>query len=387
MENKKIKLVYIIDSLRGGGVNVCLRERLNFLANHTNFELIVISEITNNKIMVSEFDKKVKFYNLALETVKPKTKIPVIGYFMLNHEIKKKYNQLFKEIQPDIITVFNLEAHYKDIVPFIKTKAKKVLEFHGSYLGSTQASKYKKTKTKKRLRPTDWFKTPSKKLHNLYDYATILTKEDSKDRDYLKIPKIQIFNSVNLNQQVIPFKERENKIIGIGRLSDDKNFDDLIKAINLIKDEFNGWRVEIYGNGNMKSSLLQLIDDLRLENIVSLKGHSFNISEIYNSSKILVSTSLTEGMPLNLLEAKGFKIPIIAYNCKCGPKEIISNGVNGYLIDFNIQHLADKILELTSNQEKLESFSSHTWDDIQKFDENIIMNQWIEFYTVIVNKQ
>lgn len=68
-------------------------------------------------------------------------------------------------------------------------------------------------------------------------------------------------------------------------------------------------------------------------------------------------------------------------------KEIIKDGVNGYLIDFSVEQLAEKILELTSDSEKLESFSSHTWDDIQKFDENTIMNQWIDFYNEIVNKQ
>jgi glycosyltransferase involved in cell wall biosynthesis len=85
-----------------------------------------------------------------------------------------------------------------------------------------------------------------------------------------------------------------------------------------------------------------------------------------------------------MVEALSYKIPVIAYNCKCGPKEIVKDGVNGYLIDFSVQELAQRILELTSDSEKLESFSSHCYDEIDRFDFKKIMNQWIEFYESVV---
>ena len=104
------------------------------------------------------------------------------------------------------------------------------------------------------------------------------------------------------------------------------------------------------------------------------------MDEVYNNSKLLISTSFSEGFGRTLTEALSFKIPVISYDCKCGPKEIIKDGVNGYLIDFDVKLLADKILYLTLKPDKLLEFSNNAWIDIDKFAFENIMKQWINLY-------
>ena len=67
----------------------------------------------------------------------------------------------------------------------------------------------------------------------------------------------------------------------------------------------------------------------------------------YKKSKIYVMTSRYEGMPLVLLEAKAYKLPIISFDIDCGPSEEVIDKKNGYLIKpFDIDEMADKIKEL-----------------------------------------
>jgi len=104
---------------------------------------------------------------------------------------------------------------------------------------------------------------------------------------------------------------------------------------------------------------------------------------VYNDAKLLVSTSLTEGFGRTLIEALFYKIPVISYNCKCGPKEILRDNVNGFLIDFSPEQLSTKLVELTNNAELLQSFSDNTSLDLARFDFVTNMKQWEEIYLSI----
>ena len=90
-------------------------------------------------------------------------------------------------------------------------------------------------------------------------------------------------------------------------------------------------------------------------------------------------TSRYEGFPLVLLEAKSALLPIVSFECKTGPKELINDNVNGFLIEcFNTQNMADKIIKLIENTTKRKEFSNHSLDDIQEFEYGFVINKWVE---------
>jgi len=381
---KKIKLLFVVLGLNKEAISFLLVNRINQLIKTGNYEIFVISEYNNNEDLIRELNKSVTVITLNISNLLLKKQIPIIGYFYLKQKIKKLYQEKFDEINPNIIIGINLESFYKELIPFVRTNAKKIIEFHGTFkLSESKSRKRKSTNLKSKIHPSNLFRIPETKLHNLYDLATVLTKENLQDRSYLKIPVTQIYNPAPFVNKIQNFSERENQIIAVGRIVPDKNFIDLVEAINLIKDQIKNWKVHIYGT-KFNSEPIQLkINEYSLEDQIVLKGFSNDMPSVYNNSKILVSTSLNEGLPMNLIEALTYKVPVIAYNCKCGPKEIIKDRVNGYLIDFSVEQLAEKILELTSNPEKLQEFSNHCHDDIDRFDFEKIMKQWDEFYQSI----
>lgn len=370
-----MKLLFVLKRIGlGGGIPTIILNRLNYLSEHTDYEIHVVTELKSNEVSLSKYNSKVKFHVLDLTTILNKKRLPLFGYFSLIKDVKVKYQEFIDSLQPDIITTFN-HGYNTDIIPFIKTPAIKIVELHGSY---ASIDKLKKADIKKSV--IDIFRKNFKTKQNQYDYAVCISKEDALDRTYLEIDKKVIYNSFTIPEKVSDFKKRNNRIVSAGTLTHNKNFGDLIKAAHLIKDKLKGWEIEIYGEGEQSEFLYDLINEYSLNEIVSLKGFSHNLSDVYDNSKLLISTSLSEGFGMTILEALSYKVPVISYDCKCGPKEIVKDKVNGFLIDFDYRILARKIEELVVNENLLNEFSNNTLLSLEKFYPEKIMNEWVSFY-------
>ena len=90
-------------------------------------------------------------------------------------------------------------------------------------------------------------------------------------------------------------------------------------------------------------------------------------------------TSRFEGLPMTLIEAQSFGLPIISYDIKTGPKDIINNSEDGYLIENDNANLfVSKFLELSKNKEKIQEFSQKAYENSKRFKLDNIINKWKE---------
>lgn len=82
-----------------------------------------------------------------------------------------------------------------------------------------------------------------------------------------------------------------------------------------------------------------------------------------------------------LLEAMSYGLPIISYDCKCGPKDLINNGLNGFLVpESNIEELANAIMKLISNRDMMIEMGRNAKVESQKYEREIIMQKWIDLF-------
>ncbi len=387
-----MKLLFVHVKLGLGGIALTTFHKMNYLAENTDFEIHYLSEKKNDVEVEVKLHKRIQVHCLDFEKVyqKKEYRLFFIDSLLLRKKAINLLQSFIDKIQPDVITSLDDRTPRK-LIPFIETSAIKVLEFRDTIYRKGVNRKLRNqsqlSQLKSEIHPLNLIYGNSKRIHNKYDYAIILTKEDLEDRKYLQIKKRQIYNCFSQPDTVSKFDSRDKVIIAVGRLVAEKNFEDLLKAVYLIKDQISPWKIYIYGKGIHENILSQAIKDDGLSEIVYLKGYTYDLQKIYNNSKILISTSITEAFGKTVLEALTYKIPVISYNCKFGPKEIIADGVNGYLIDFDVQELADKILKLTSNPGLLNQFSKNTSQDLHKFEEEKIMNEWIDFYNSIVKNK
>ena len=146
---------------------------------------------------------------------------------------------------------------------------------------------------------------------------------------------------------------KKNNIIMVGRLTKQKNFEIFIKASEqLYKEGLLKFNTFIFGSGEDKEKLEELIKKHNLEKNIFLMGSKKNIHKYYSLSKIFILTSLWEDPGFVLIEAALNDLLIISSDCKNGPKEIIKGENGGILFkNNNIQDLRDKIISFLNLSE------------------------------------
>lgn len=232
---------------------------------------------------------------------------------------------------------------------------------------------------------------PSQKLRNRVrnfsvkrvDAIVTLTEQDKgyyEEAFDPKCPVIAICNPVSYTGIDNTYDEESKKIISIGRLTHQKGFDRLVDIADAVLKKHSDWEWYVYGEGEDKETLLQSIKEKEINNL-HLMGNADDIDYKYTESAMFVMTSRYEGLPMTLLEAKYYKLPIVSYDIKTGPRECIIDSVNGYLVkDGNQEEIVDRINELIEDKEKRKEFSNHALDETDKFDLSYIISQWKKLF-------
>lgn len=126
--------------------------------------------------------------------------------------------------------------------------------------------------------------------------------------------------------------ERENTITAVGRIDENKNHEMLIRAFAQIVDDYPDYKLIIYGEGELRKKLIGLVEELDLEEQISLPGATKEVAEAIYKTGVFVLSSNTEGVPNTLIEAMILGLTVVATDCPCGgPADLIEDGVNGFL--------------------------------------------------------
>jgi GalNAc-alpha-(1->4)-GalNAc-alpha-(1->3)-diNAcBac-PP-undecaprenol alpha-1,4-N-acetyl-D-galactosaminyltransferase len=197
--------------------------------------------------------------------------------------------------------------------------------------------------------------------------------------------KAQIVTIPNfLKNNPVVNRERENIVISAGRLKKSKGFNYLIEAFNVLKP--SDWKLVILGEGPEKESLNDMIGLYKLEDKVSILEYSTNIHEYYANSKVFAFTSLTEGFPNVLLEAMATPLACISFDINSGPREIISDGVNGFLVEAgDLNNYAAKLRLLMGDESLRKSFMAEAIKIRETYGWNNIRKQYIELIESLSN--
>lgn len=160
-------------------------------------------------------------------------------------------------------------------------------------------------------------------------------REDILHQFEINIDKVvTIYNPVLDESQIIPRTRKENsgdppKIVALGRLTRQKGFDTLIEAMAQVPQP---WQLEIWGEGEERAALQNLIEANNLQHNISLCGYTRQPLEVLRQADIFVLSSRYEGFGLVLVEALASGCQIVATDCPHGPREILKGGVFGALV-------------------------------------------------------
>lgn len=211
-----------------------------------------------------------------------------------------------------------------------------------------------------------------------------------KNREIIAVSKAaqtKIKQRFNINSELIynyPETKKVNTIklhykyiIAVGRLEKIKQFDVLIDCYQKSQLHQQNIKLLIFGEGSEKEYLQDLINKNQLQDNITLKGFNVNVASYIKSAQALVMTSKAEGFPMVLIEAIQLKTPVISFDCKSGPSEIIKNGINGLLVkDQNVEDMISKLNKLLDENICNDLMSNLETYNLP-FTEERIIEQWI----------
>lgn len=200
----------------------------------------------------------------------------------------------------------------------------------------------------------------------------VLTPKEKKQYAFLK-DKVYIIPNF-IDDFCVKRTAIRNLILAVGRLEYIKGFDILIRALASIKNSLNGWEVRICGNGSLRNELQSLINELKLDEIVSLVP-AHDLYEDYSSARLFVLSSREEAFGLALIEAMQSGIPCIAFRSS-GPDFILQNDED-ILINQNEEILAKKILKFISDKTLSEKICKRQNEYLQSFSFEKIKELWL----------
>jgi len=373
------KIVYVVGGmLSPTGMGAILSNKINWLAEHTNYDLYMILTEKAGQPWCYEINPKVKWvnFNINFDELDPMPfRKKIFFYYFKQRAYKKKFKAFLMTVKPDItISTIRREINF---ITKIKDGSKKIGEIHfvRDYYRHFQKSYLPKFVNE--FISHIWMNSLISQLKQLERFI-VLTEEDEQNWPELS-NKAVIPNFITEYHGDTALLESKH-VIAVGRYSPEKGFDLLMDAWAIVTLKHPDWKLNIYGTGDYKTFQNMAIEKGVSQSLTCHPPTSTIYNEYYRSS-IFVLSSRHEGFGLVILEAMSVGLPVVAFACPSGPKALISNNSDGILVENgNTKELADKICYLIENPDIRKKMGRNAIIKSNEYPKDKIMQKWVDLF-------
>lgn len=221
------------------------------------------------------------------------------------------------------------------------------------------------------------------KLVNKYDKFVCLTYEDKEY--WISNSNLVVIPNFISHYPLKCASLKSHTVIAVGRLSYQKGYERLVDAWRIVTQYHPFWVLKIFGSGEKRDYVNNCIIESNLEKVIEIHEPTSDIQREYLNSSIFVLSSRYEGLPMVLLEAMSCGLPVVSYDCKCGPKDIIEDGVDGFLVrEGDIDDLARKIMLLIESEDLREQMGTKAYQKSKLYSQETIMAKWEEVFESVI---
>ena len=379
MKSSPYKIVICTPALySAGGVERVVSVKANYFADILNYDVTIIVTEGHGSNSFFQLSPKVKVINLGLrfEELWNITFVrKVFLYLYKQRRYKKLLTEELMRIRPDItITTLRREINF---ICDINDGSYKIGELHLSRENYRLIDSSKKNLIKW-LFSRWWQKRIVDHLRRL-DRFVVLTQNAT-----LEWPELQNVKLIPDPLSISPNKQSllsSKRIITIGRYSFEKGWDLLLRIWALVEKEYKDWQLDVYGMGD-PTPYVRMLDNLSIDKKrCHLNASLVSVEEGYLRSSILVQPSRTEGFGLVIVEAMACGLPVIAFDCENGPRSILTDGEEGYLIPaFDVELFADRLKKLMSDENLRRNMGDKDQKKSQCYHIDSIGRQWKQLF-------
>ena len=373
-----MKLIYCIHSLYNpGGMERVLVNKVSYLVRQMGWEVVVVTTDQHQRPVFYPLPEEVRLIDLDINYSEDNSKgtfRKIGGYLRRRRLHRQRLTEVLLREKADIVV--SLYPSESSFIPEINDGSKKVLELHFCKFFRLQYGRKGLMGLIDRLRT--W---QDERLVRRFDKFVVLTEED---RGYWgALPNMEVIPNAALFIAPAYATQNEKRVIAVGRLDYQKGFDRLIEAWALVQqnEAFRDWRLDIFGQGEWREMLEQMICERGLQQTARINAPSKQIGAEYAASSLLVMSSNYEGFPMVMIEAMACGLPVVAFEFKCGPKDIINDRQNGLRVEEgNIPALADAMMELMQNSELRKRMSLEARKVTETYSEERVMRRWVTLF-------
>ena len=385
MRNDKYKIVYCTPALySAGGTERVVSVKANYFADVLGYDVTIIVTEGKNGNSFFPLSDKVKVINLGIN-FEELWNITFVKKVLLYLKKQRKYKKLLTNellrIRPDItITTLRREINFINEVP---DGSIKIGEQHLS------RTNYRKIDTRfskfYEISFFRWWKdrvvVSLKKLDRLVVLTSDAASEWPEVTNITMIPDplpIKVSNCSPLSAK---------RVITIGRYSYEKGYDLLLKIWSIVEKKCTDWQLDIYAMGD-PTPYVKIMDELSIDKKrCHLNSSVVDVESEYINSSILVQPSRTEGFGLVLVEAMACGLPVISFDCENGPRSIITEGENGFLIElYDVDSFAERLVQLINDNELRNKMGEKGLRKSQLYQIDSVGRQWKLLFDDIMQK-
>lgn len=377
-------MVYCTHSLcNPGGMERVLVNKVTYLVEKLHWDVSIVTTDQKGRPSFYPLPAGVRVTDLGInysdDNVKSVTG-KILGYLQKRRRHKRLLTSLLEREKPDIVV--SLYPSESSFIPDIKDGSKKVLELHFCKYFRLQYGR------KGLLGIIDKWRThQDERIVRKFDKFVVLTNED---KEYWgNLHNIEVIPNAAMNIGGHFSDVTNHRVIAVGRLDYQKGFDRLIQAWEYINKSglYSDWRLDIFGQGEWKEMLQEMVQAKNLSVSVHLNSPVKTIGEEYVNSSLLVMSSNYEGFPMVMIESMAIGLPVVAFDFKCGPRDIISDGENGLLVsNGDIPGLAGAMMKLMGDYELRRRMSVKARQVVDTYSEKAVMDKWVRLFTSLAVK-
>lgn len=384
MSVRPLKIVYCTPALyMAGGVERVLTLKANYMADVLGYDITIVLTEGMNKPLFYPLSDKITVINLdvdfeALWTCSFTKKIFV--YLQKQRIFKKRLSGVLMRLKPDItVSLLRREINF---INKIKDGSRKIGELH------VNRSNYRNfeagdTNFVKRLFARYWMHNLVSHLKRL-DRFVVLTEEDKAS--WTELSNVEVIpNPLAFDiDQVSPLINK--RVIAVGRYVYQKGFDLLLQAWKMIEQQHPDWELAIYGMGD-RTPYEQIIEELQIDRTrCHLNGSTSDIKAEYLNSSLFVFSSRFEGFGMVLIEAMACGLPVVSFDCPCGPKDIVRHNEVGLLVPSgNIDSLAEAMHQMMSDNIFRQQMAAAAIINAKRFQLDGIALRWKALFEEILS--
>lgn len=373
------KIVYCTPALySAGGTERVVSVKANYFADHLGYDVTIVVTEGNRGNSFFPLSDKIKVVNLGLAFEdlwnKPFLK-KLFLYVTKQRRYKRLLTQTLLRIQPDItITTLRREINF---INEIKDGSRKIGELHLSR-SNYRGVEDRESTFLKSLFSIWWKKDVVFNLKKL-DRVVVLNENAVKEWPELR--------NVSMIPDPLPLKIEDKstlqskRIVTIGRYSYEKGYDYLLRVWAIVEKKCPDWQLNVYAMGD-PTPYVKLMDELSIDpRRCHLNSSLVDVESEYLRSSILVQPSRTEGFGLVLVEAMACGLPVVAFDCENGPRSLITDGEDGFLIPaFDVELFADRLIKLMNDEILRTKMGEKGLQKSQQYHIDKIASQWVRLF-------